>query len=842
MKKRILPLLLAILFVLGAIPFAASAETVTTKISAIDSARGEGELIVYTPDYGPSTATNQWGYEAVVGPDNKVISVGTNDSQIPEDGFVVSGHDSDVTTGENKTWVKNNIHVGDYVYYNETTMTLTVSTEPLDMDKEVFFEITHAVNSLNGTRGENMMIVYNSSKGATTATNEYGYEVIVRNGLVTKLGGNNSNIPSDGFVVSGHGTSLDWLQDNVMIGMRCEYDKNTKTIKFIYDAEGLEKGLQIVLDAIPAAIEKAKSNFMYIEYEVLYNEHDKATKALADAVAAHKAGGSDAEFSAICDEIKDTVAVINASITESYTVQYRAAWVRPSQSNAAEVEAYVKQLHDAGINTICVEGNFNNGVIMNTPKDCLFQRIKTFRYDVLQAYIDACHKYGMECHLWMAIMEVGHSKGSYYNDCIAYKKPEWLCLNQNGTPDNPDDFMMIDPANEEAREYLVSFYEWIIRNYDIDCFELDYIRYYTQNGELDFGYTQTAFDGFEKAYGHGVTPTFDTKASYWNDWVKYRQDCVTEMVKAVYEMVDRVAPEVLISADVVASPNGGATYSYQNYLPWLEEGWIDILHPMAYGDGFGNDIKKQVSIGGDRCMVVTGLGVFMGSLGATEMVRQAAEDNEYGAYGDCYFEASAYLKDKAGEALLKSVYRNDALAPFLDRDASIKECLSYMQGHIEEVLVPFGGVSEEEASVLKAALEDAIEHTADSRIASQQLTALRDAVKAVANTKARKALDADLLRAERIIITTYQVSRDELVDELTKPEGDRVFPPETSDDEVSDEVSKEESVTESTVESEDVSEPTNDGSSSFGGALLYVLLGLLGVGVIVAIVLFLVRK
>ena len=282
MKKRILPLLLAVLFVLGAIPFAASAETVTTKISAIDSARGEGELIVYTPDYGPSTATNQWGYEAVVGPDNKVISVGTNDSQIPEDGFVVSGHDSDVTTGKSKTWVKNNIHVGDYVYYNETTMTLTVSTEPLDMDKEVFFEITHAVNSLNGTRGENMMIVYNSSKGATTATNEYGFEVIVRNGLVTKLGGNNSNIPSDGFVVSGHGTSLDWLQDNVMIGMRCEYDKNTKTIKFIYDAEGLEKGLQIVLDAIPTAIEKAKSNFMYIEYEVLYNEHDKANENTND--------------------------------------------------------------------------------------------------------------------------------------------------------------------------------------------------------------------------------------------------------------------------------------------------------------------------------------------------------------------------------------------------------------------------------------------------------------------------------------------------------------------------------------------------------------------------------
>ncbi len=839
MKKRILPLLLVAVFLLGAFPIAASAETVTTKISAIDSTRGEGELIIYTPAYGETTATNEWGVEAIVGADNKVISVGGNNSAIPEDGFVVSGHDSDVEEGKSKTWVNKNIAVGKYVYYNDITMMLTVSDEPLDMDKEVFFEITHAINSVNGTRNTDNMIIYNPSKGATTGTNEYGFEVTVRDGLVTKLGGNNSNIPSDGFVVSGHGASLDWLQDNILIGMRAEYDNSTKTVKFIYDADGLERGLTAVLDALPLAIEKAKDNFMYVQYDVLYNEIEKTKQTLADAVKAHKDGGSDAEFAAICDGISNTAEVIESSISESYTVQYRAAWVRPSQSNAAEVDAYVKQLRDAGINTVCVEGNFNNGVIMTTPEDCLFQRIKTFRYDVLQAYIDACHKYGMECHLWMAIMEVGHSKGSYYKDCIAYKKPEWLSLNQNGTPDNPDDFMMIDPANEEAREYLVSFYEWIIRNYDIDCFELDYIRYYTQNGELDFGYTQTAFDGFEAAYGHGVTPTFDTTASYWNDWVKYRQDCVTEMVKAVYEMVDRVAPEVLISADVVASPGGGATYSYQNYMPWMENGWIDILHPMAYGDGFGDDIIQQVTIGGERCMVVTGLGVFMGSLGATEMVRQAAEDNEYGAYGDCYFEASAYLKDKAGEALLQSVYRNEALAPFRDRNASIKECLNYMQGRIDDVLVPFGGVSEDEATVLKTAISDAIANTSDSRIAAAQLSALRDAIEAVANTKARKVLDADLLRAERIIITTYQVDRDALVEELTMPEGDRVFPPETSDD-VSEEESTVESVPEG--ESKDNSEPTSGSNSSVGSIVLYVLLGILGAGVIVVVIILVMKK
>ncbi len=67
--------------------------------------RAGDELVVYTPEYGKSTGTNEWGVEAVVR-NGKVAGLGGNDSQIPEDGFVLSGH------GAAARWITNNLSKG----------------------------------------------------------------------------------------------------------------------------------------------------------------------------------------------------------------------------------------------------------------------------------------------------------------------------------------------------------------------------------------------------------------------------------------------------------------------------------------------------------------------------------------------------------------------------------------------------------------------------------------------------------------------------------------------------------------------------------------------------------
>jgi hypothetical protein len=55
--------------------------------------RGGDELVLYTPEHGATTGSNQWGVEVVVR-DGVVseIQLRQGGAAIPEDGFVLSGH------------------------------------------------------------------------------------------------------------------------------------------------------------------------------------------------------------------------------------------------------------------------------------------------------------------------------------------------------------------------------------------------------------------------------------------------------------------------------------------------------------------------------------------------------------------------------------------------------------------------------------------------------------------------------------------------------------------------------------------------------------------------------
>jgi len=103
---------------------------VSTKISSIDpllasnhfpGGRGTNQLVVYTPNYGIHTGTNEFGAEAIV-EDNVVTSISGADSTIPTNGIVISGH------GAAKNWIVQNITVGSKVYVDIMNKTLTVYT------------------------------------------------------------------------------------------------------------------------------------------------------------------------------------------------------------------------------------------------------------------------------------------------------------------------------------------------------------------------------------------------------------------------------------------------------------------------------------------------------------------------------------------------------------------------------------------------------------------------------------------------------------------------------------------------------------------------------------------
>lgn len=102
----------------------------STKVDVIDPSnaasyfpggRGANKFVIYTPNYGIHTGTNEFGTEAIV-EENTVTSLSGADSTIPSNGLVISGH------GIAKNWINQNITVGSKVYVDVFNNKITVYT------------------------------------------------------------------------------------------------------------------------------------------------------------------------------------------------------------------------------------------------------------------------------------------------------------------------------------------------------------------------------------------------------------------------------------------------------------------------------------------------------------------------------------------------------------------------------------------------------------------------------------------------------------------------------------------------------------------------------------------
>lgn len=87
------------------------------KGSFYPGGRGNNQLIIYTPNNGLRTGTNEFGAEAIV-INNTVVQISGADTIIPRNGYVISGH------GRAKTWMNENLIVGTKVFIDKSTNTL----------------------------------------------------------------------------------------------------------------------------------------------------------------------------------------------------------------------------------------------------------------------------------------------------------------------------------------------------------------------------------------------------------------------------------------------------------------------------------------------------------------------------------------------------------------------------------------------------------------------------------------------------------------------------------------------------------------------------------------------
>ena len=252
-------------------------------------------------------------------------------------------------------------------------------------------------------------------------------------------------------------------------------------------------------------------------------------------------------------------------------------------------------------------------------------------FDALAYLVERAHAAGLEVHAWATTLAIWnldtppaapthtfnlHGPGATGRDY-------WLMIGDGGDED-AGGIYYLDPGHPDVVDYTVAVYEELARNYDLDGVQLDYVRYPGQN----WGYNPTSLARFQAQTGRGDVP-----APADAQWLQWRRDQVTALVRKVYLAVTAIDPGLRVSAATSATylPPDEAhpwetrepyTYHLQDWRGWLEEGIVDLALSMVYR----NDAADAAQFDGWSTWaqehqygrgVVVGTGLFLNPLAAS---------------------------------------------------------------------------------------------------------------------------------------------------------------------------------------------------------------------------------
>ncbi|WP_017293949.1 glycoside hydrolase family 10 protein [Geminocystis herdmanii] len=283
--------------------------------------------------------------------------------------------------------------------------------------------------------------------------------------------------------------------------------------------------------------------------------------------------------------------------------EVRAIWLDRGTIVKAKSKEDLKPLFDrmaeSGINTVFFE-TVNASYPIYPSRVAPEQNPMTKGWDPLQASIELAHERGIELHAWawiFAAANQGHNRllgqDENYLGPVLSRNPSWVLKDKQGqvfnrTPGFKKAFF--DPANPQARRYIMALLEEIATNYDVDGIQLDYIRYPFQDSmtKQQFGYTDVSRALFKENYG--IDPIKLTPASpAWSQWTGFRIKQISSFVAEASQRLKQKRPDLIISTAVFPMERKERLFTLQQHWEdWIHSEWVDMMVLMTYALYTGN--------------------------------------------------------------------------------------------------------------------------------------------------------------------------------------------------------------------------------------------------------------
>ncbi len=195
--------------------------------------------------------------------------------------------------------------------------------------------------------------------------------------------------------------------------------------------------------------------------------------------------------------------------------------------------------------------------------------------DPLAEVVEEAHRVGLKVIPWF---EYGFAcsyqqKGGR----ILGKKPDWAALDRSGNLLVKNGFEWMNALDVEVQDFVLDLVLEVVRNYEIDGIQGD-DRMPALPSEG--GYDAKTVERYIQEFGR--RPPLHHKDQHW---LKWRADILTDFLGRLYREVKAIKPDIWVSMSPSIYPWGLNEY-LQDYLTWIEQGWVDLIHPQLYRRNF----------------------------------------------------------------------------------------------------------------------------------------------------------------------------------------------------------------------------------------------------------------
>ena len=399
---------------------------------------------------------------------------------------------------------------------------------------------------------DNQMAVYTSALGAKTPASVFRRELIVSEGRIVRRGGGNSSIPSNGFVVSGHGSSILWLSRWGMVGAKAEY--RDKQVFITIDDETWFRHTQYYLNLVQQRLDGTKGDDLNQELLQLKQSLNTAHRE----AALHPARS----WASVQDILAKAKLLLYKTV-DSPADEVRGVYLADIPSSE-DLDKLCERLKPAGINLVVM---YVRGSL--TPADN--QR--------LNAMAGKLRAEKIKTVLWTWLPTQPITIEAF--DAILKSHPEWSDQDVKGMLKKPDF------ANPKAMAWWTGEVEKFCRQTECDGVLFDYEGY-------TGGYSRRSINGFIAQ--EGLNSSFDPRtmtpgsvpAQKWKAWRKKL------MVDGTHQLADaaRQGKAGIQVVGCICAPG----YFYPDpkdvmkdtdamhmiWPEWVQRGTFDIITTMSY--------------------------------------------------------------------------------------------------------------------------------------------------------------------------------------------------------------------------------------------------------------------